>query len=131
MENLNKKINDNYKLVNELPDDAKHLPKFLASCKRFFATINPYGDEEIIYVIDFLKQKLHSNIFLNFQEKHFNSLEEFENGLKDHYMQKISSFSFYFNILSLKQKQNETVCCFANRLKSKKNEFLFQDNQEF
>ena len=128
MEQLNKRIMENYKLVKDLPDDAKELPKFLASCRTLFNIINPESIEEIRVVINFLKQKLSSAIFLSFQDKTFNSLAEFENSLKSHYLRKISSLNFYINILSLKQKHGESVRSFINRLNIKKNEFLFQNN---
>ena len=128
MESINRKLNENYKLVQDLPDDAKELPKFLASCKCLYKLINPVGDDEVEQVIDFLKRKLNSEIFITFQEKVFNNYEEFEASLKKHYLRKIPSYNFYMNIMSSKQKQNETVRSFMNRLTRKKNEFL-QQNQ--
>ena len=127
MENVHKRISVSHNLVKDLPDDSKELPKFLASCKAFFKIINPVDETEINHVIEFLKQKLNSNIFLNFQNKDIKNLEEFETALKNHYLRKVSSYNFYIDIMSLKQKNNENVRSFVNRLTDKKNEFLFRN----
>ena len=69
-------------MVQDLPDDAKELPKLLAACKSLYKAINPADVDEIEQVIEFLKQKLNSEIFLSFQDKQFKTLEEFETALK-------------------------------------------------
>ena len=96
MESFNKKICDNYKLVKELPNDSKELPKFLANCKTLYKTVDPQDEDQIKIVIEFLKQKLNSVIFLSFQDREFKTLEEFQLALKNHYLRKVPSFEFYF-----------------------------------
>ena len=127
MEVLNNKLNENHKMVKDLPDNAKELPKFLSACRSLFNTVNPNGDEELKIIFDFLKQKLNSEIFLTFQDQNFKSLEEFESALKNHYLKKVPSYSFYIDLLSLKQKHNEPVRAFVNRIINKKNECLMQN----
>ena len=107
MEEINKKININCKLVKDLPDDAVELARFLASCNTFFKILNPIGGS-----FQFLEAKT----------------QEFEEALKNHYMRKISCYNFYLSMFTLKQKSNENVHSFVTRLTNKKNKFL-QQNQ--
>ena len=127
---MDDEIYKHLKHVNELKDDSIELPKFLSAARTCFDLIKPTSQEDIKKVINFLRQKLNSSIFLAFQDKEFASFEDFENELKSHYYKKTPSISFYMQIFNTKQKADESVNSYVNRLVSHKNVYLMQNDDD-
>ena len=128
MDNFKRNMLEHYRRLNDLPDNKNELPRFLSSCNSIYKIIDPQNKEEVQSIINFFKLKLNSQIFLAFQNREFSTFLDFETALKNHYFRKKPSYSFYIQLLSNKQKFNESVHCFVNRLIAKKNEFLIQSN---
>ena len=41
MEAFNKKLIENHRLVKDLPDNSKELPKFIAACQTLYNVVSP------------------------------------------------------------------------------------------
>ena len=125
---MEKRIQDNLRLIKELENNSVELPRFLASCRSVYNLIKPETAEEILAVIDLFKQKLNCSIFLTFQNKNLKTFDEFEVALKNHYFKKTPAYAFYVQTFNIKQGPEESVNSYVSRLLDHKSIFLMQND---